>query len=130
MKYTISVILLLCLFAVMAVTSIMQKSGTCDEIAHHIPSGAVFLLKGDLKMATDSPPLPKYIVALPTIFFLRPNIPNDQRIWRNEDRAAFSRDFFFKYNNFSKKMIFLSRLPVILFGILCGFVFVGKRDVW
>ncbi len=105
MKNTLLVILLLSVFAIMAITSIMHKSGTCDEIAHHIPAGVVFLEKGDLKMSTESPPLPKYIIAAPVVFFLKPALPEDKQIWRNQDRAIFSRDFFFKYNNNPKKML-------------------------
>ena len=122
MKYSILIIFLLCLFAVMAVTSITQKSGTCDEIAHHIPSGAVIISKGDFKMSTESPPLPRCIIALPSVTLLQSNIPDDMKTWRNENRAVFGRDFFFRYNSFPKKMLFYSRMPVILIGILCGLV--------
>jgi len=120
MKKIIFVVLLLGIFAFLAISSIIRKSGTCDEIAHHIPAGVVFLEKGDLKMATDSPPLPKYLVAAPIVFFLRPVLPENKDIWRNPDRAKFSRDFFFKYNNNAKRMLFASRLIVIIFGILLG----------
>jgi hypothetical protein len=129
MKKIILVILLLSIFAFLAVSSIMKKSGTCDEIAHHIPSGVVFLEKGDLKMATDSPPLAKYLVAAPVVFFLKPVLPDNKDIWRNQDRAAFSRDFFFKYNNNAKEMLFASRLVVIIFGIMLGlllFIWSGR----
>jgi len=120
MKNTILVILLLGIFALLAITSIAGKSGTCDEIAHHIPAGVVFLEKGDLKMATDSPPLPKYIVAAPIVCFLNPALPDNKDIWRDQDRAKFSRDFFFKYNSSAKKMLFFSRLIVIMLGIILG----------
>ncbi|MDP8297404.1 MAG: glycosyltransferase family 39 protein [Candidatus Orphnella occulta] len=120
MKNNILVILLLSIFTLLAVTSIIAKSGTCDEIAHHIATGAVFLEKGDLKMSTESPPLPRYIVAAPIVFFLDPVLPANKDVWRNEDRAEFSRDFFFKYNNNAKQMLFASRLAVIILGIILG----------
>ncbi len=120
MKKIIAVILLLSIFTFLAISSILRKSGTCDEIAHHIPSGVVFLEKGDLKMATDSPPLAKYLVAAPVVLFLKPTLPDNKDIWRNQDRAAFSRDFFFKYNKNAKAMLFASRLVVIIFGIILG----------
>ena len=45
MKYIIPLILSISIFAALATSSMLQKSGTCDEIAHHIPSGVVFLKK-------------------------------------------------------------------------------------
>ncbi|MDP8297436.1 MAG: glycosyltransferase family 39 protein [Candidatus Orphnella occulta] len=120
MKNTILVILLLGIFALLAITSIAGKSGTCDEIAHHIATGVVFLEKGDLKMSTESPPLPRYIVAAPVVAFLDPVLPTDKNVWRNQDRAVFGRDFFFKYNSNSKQMLFASRFVVIVLGIMLG----------
>ncbi len=131
MKRIALVVLLLGIFAFLAISSIVRKSGTCDEMAHHIPPGVVFIEKGDLKMATDSPPLPKYIVAAPVAAFLDPVLPADKNVWRNQDRAAFSRDFFFKYNNNSKQMLFASRLVVIALGTMLGLLlFIWSRRMY
>ena len=131
MKKIVLIILLLSIFTFLAISSIVRKSGTCDEIAHHIPSGIVFLQKGDLKMATDSPPLGKYIVAAPILFFLDPVLPGDKNVWRNQDRAIFGRDFFFKYNNNARRMLFVSRLVVIFLGVMLGLLlFIWPRRMY
>ncbi len=131
MKNIILPILLLFVFIVLAVSSMLQKSGTCDEIAHHIPAGVIFLTKGDLKMDTSQPPLSRYIVAAPVVFLLKPHMPDDRQQWRREDRGAFGRDFFFKYNNQARKMLFVSRLIIVLIGVLCAVVlFIWSRQLY
>lgn len=122
MKVKITVVLLLAMFASLAVSSMLKSSGTCDEVAHHIPVGVVMMLKGDLKLDTSQPPLARYIMALPVVLFLNPQLPNDPAAWRIEDRSSFGRDFFFKYNNHPKRILFAARLSIVLIGILCGLI--------
>jgi len=116
--------LLLAVFVVLAVTSIWpdRKSPTCDELAHHIPVGYVLLTKWDLKMDTSHPPLSRYIVALPLKLFMDLNMPEDISEWRKEDRSEFGKALFYKYNSQPHKMIFLSRLAVVIVGLLCGII--------
>lgn len=71
-------------------------------------------------MDTSQPPLARYIIALPLKIFMRINMPQDKSAWRSPDRATFSRDFFYKYNEDPKKIIFLCRIPVMIIGALCG----------
>jgi 4-amino-4-deoxy-L-arabinose transferase-like glycosyltransferase len=131
MKQTLSVIGLLVVFIILAVSSMLQKSGTCDEIAHHIPVGVVILTRGDLKMDTSQPPLARYIMALPIVLFLNPQLPQDPAAWRVEDRSSFGRDFFFKYNHNPKKILFAGRLSILLVGILCGLIiFVWSKSLF
>ncbi|MDP8297930.1 MAG: phospholipid carrier-dependent glycosyltransferase [Candidatus Orphnella occulta] len=120
MKNIIIVIVLLSIFTSLAITSMIQKSGTPDEIAHQITSGVIMLKKGDLKYDTAHPPLARYIIAAPVVLFLNPKLPDKKQVWRVDDRAEFARDFFFKYNNQSKQMLFVSRLMVVMLGVLCG----------
>jgi hypothetical protein len=131
MKIKIFVAALLSVFFILALTTALRTSGTCDEIAHHIPVGYVLLSKWDFKMDTSQPPLARYIVALPLKIFMKLNLPDDKNEWRREDRASFGRDFFYKYNNSSKKMILLARIPVILIGMLCGvLLFIWTSSVY
>ena len=85
MKYTTITLLLLIVFASLAITSMQRKSATCDEVAHHIPSGYVFLTMGDLRFDTNAPPLPRYIAALPMLL-MDINLPSDKNFWRREFR--------------------------------------------
>ncbi len=114
--------LLLSIFAFLVVSSMLKHSGTCDEIAHHIPVGYILWEKSDYKMDTSQPPLSRYLVAMPLKLFMKLNLPSDRAAWRAEDRSTFGKDFFFKYNQDPRKIIFLSRLPIVLVGILCGII--------
>ena len=120
MKIRIYALILLSIFFILTLSTALRTSGTCDEIAHHIPVGYVLLTKWDLKMDTSQPPLSRYIIALPLKLFMHINIPEDKNEWRRPDRASFGRDFFYKYNTDPKKIIFLCRIPVMIIGIMCG----------
>ncbi len=120
MKTKISVIALLSIFFILALSGSMKNSATCDEVAHHIPTGYALLSKWDFKIDTCSPPLPRYIVGLPLKLFMKINMPDNKDERRRPDRASFGRDFFYKYNNQAKEMLLAARVPVILIGILCG----------
>ncbi|MBI4707936.1 MAG: glycosyltransferase family 39 protein [Candidatus Omnitrophica bacterium] len=115
---------LLVIFALLAFTSIWpdRKSPTCDELAHHIPTGYILLTKHDYKMDTSHPPLSRYIVALPLKVFMHLSVPNDSKEWRRADRSEFGKDFFYKYNNQPQRIIFYSRLAIILVGLFCGLI--------
>jgi len=120
MKHKIAAIILIFIFCLLAISSMLQKSGTCDEIAHHIPVGYLLLTKWDFKMDTSQPPLPRYISALPLKLFMQLNIPQKRSDWRIEDRSSFGRDFFFKYNENPRKILFFSRTMVAIIALLCG----------
>jgi len=131
MRTEIFVAIFIIIFSVLAFSSMLLMSGTCDEIAHHIPVGYTLLTKWDFKMDTSQPPLSRYLVALPLKLFMKINMPDDKNIWRAEDRASFGRDFFYKYNRDPIKMVIFARLPVILVGILCGLlIFVWAKALW
>lgn len=129
MKSIVIAILLLFIFSVLTISSQKQWSGTCDEIAHHIPVGYVMVTKGDFKLDTSHPPLSRIIAGMPLKLFLRLNLPDSPSAWRVEDRSQFGRDFFFKYNNNPRQILFFSRLAFVFMGILCGiilFIWINK----
>ena len=113
---------LLLIFIILVISSMRRHSGTCDEIAHHIPVGVILWEKGDLKMDTSQPPLSRYIMAMPVVLFLKPNLPDDKAVWRTEDRSVFGKDFFFKYNQNSQQILFWARLAILLVGIFGAFI--------
>lgn len=120
MKIKIAIVILLSIFFILVLLSALRTSGTCDEIAHHIPVGYVLLTKWDFKMDPSQPPLSRYLVAAPLKLFMNINIPDNKNEWRRPERASFGRDFFYKYNTNSQKMILLARIPVMIIGVLCG----------
>jgi hypothetical protein len=120
MKQTFLVILLLIIFAVSAISGMLQKSGTCDEIAHHIPAGYSYYKKWDFRLNPSNPPLSRYIMALP-LLFLDLKAPFDDKTWQEADSPAFGKKFFFEYNRAkARTIIFLSRLSMVVMGILTG----------
>jgi hypothetical protein len=118
----IPVAFLLLIFSFLTISSLLQLSGTCDEIAHHVPVGYVLLSKGDFKFDTSQPPLSRYIVALPLKLFLKLNLPSLQSEWRLPDRGEFGRNFFFKYNHDPRRILICSRLAIVFVGIICGLI--------
>ncbi|MFH1645316.1 MAG: glycosyltransferase family 39 protein [Candidatus Omnitrophota bacterium] len=120
MKSKLIVILLLCVFALLAVSSMSQKSATCDEIAHHIPAGYSYLKMWDFRLNPSNPPLSRYLMAVP-LTFLNLKAPFDDNVWKEADSPGFGQKFFFEYNfGKARKMIFLSRIPMVLVGMLGG----------
>lgn len=131
MKTKTFALALLCIFATLTFSSSLKNSGTCDEIAHHIPVGYVLLTKWDFKMDTSQPPLSRYIIAMPIRLFMNVKMPNNMNDWRRDDRSSFGRDFIYKYNKDPKKMILLCRIPIIIIGILCGLLlFIWSRSLY
>lgn len=126
-------IFLLGIFAILTISSIWpgRKSATCDELAHHIPVGYVLLTKGDFKMDTSHPPLSRYIIAFPLKSFMHLNMPDNPEEWRKEDRSEFGKAFFYKYNNNPDTILFVSRLAIVLIGVLCGIIlFIWARALY
>ena len=122
MKRIIFIIILLGIFAGLGVSTIMRTSGTCDEIAHHIPSGFSYYQKWDYRLNPYTPPLPRYILALPLgALDLRASF--DDASWRDADTPAFGKKLIFEYNPAkTSSIIFLSRLMILLVGLFAGFL--------
>lgn len=127
-KSTVILIVLIIAFVSLAITSMSQKSLTCDESAHHIPTGYVFLKTGDFVYATDSPPLARYLVGLPMLF-MDIDLPEDRSFWAREDRAEFSREFLYELNRkHVSNIIFWGRIPIVILGVFGGiFIFIWVR---
>lgn len=131
MNVKICALALLSIFFILTLSTALQTSGTCDEIAHHIPVGYVLLTKWDFKMDTSQPPLARYIIALPLKLFMNLNMPDQIDVRRVSDRSIFGRDFLYKYNTDSKRIILFGRMPIMILGLLCGlFIFIWARSLY
>ena len=127
-KNTILLIFLVIVFIVLACSSLVGKSLVCDESAHHIPVGYVFLKTGDFSFATDSPVLARYLAGFP-LLFMDVKLPMERSYWARDDRAEFSREFLYKLNrDLAGKITVFARLPMVLVGALGGiFLFLWTR---
>jgi len=116
------VALLLLIFACLSISGMMQKSGTCDEIAHHIAVGYSYFKTFDFRLNPYNPPLPRYIMAFPLNFMTLKSSFNDVN-WQEADAPKFSHKFFFEYNRDKfRAILFLSRLMIVFVGIFAGFL--------
>lgn len=116
-------------FAVLAFSSAMKKSLTCDELSHHIPAGYIHLTKGDFAFSPDAPPLSRHLGAAP-LLLMDIDLPEDRSFWARDNRAEFGHDFFYGYNaRLVNKIRVFSRVPFILVALLGGvFLFFWARE--
>ena len=127
----IAACLLIFMFAV-AVFSIKDDSLTMDEVAH-LPAGYSYLTQQDMRLNPEHPPLIKDLAALPLLFIKDINFPSGIKAWQEDVNGQwdFGRYFLYQAGNPAEKMIFWSRIPMILILILLGFyVFKWARELF
>jgi len=122
-KHNLIIIILLTFFLLQGILSIQQKSITSDEIAH-ITAGYSYLKTFDFRINPEHPPMIKMISAIP-LLFVNPNLPTNIESWdlmKNDvwEEWHYSPMFFYKYNNNADQILFWSRIPMILIGLLMG----------
>ena len=124
-KYTRFLIvgILLVMFFVQATASMLQKSPTADEAAHHIATGYSFLKTRDFRLNSTAPPLMEELSAVPLLFMNDLRLPLDHPSWAEIQRTEFGRQFLF-VDNVDKvdRIVFWSRIPIVLTGVFLGFL--------
>jgi hypothetical protein len=121
---------LLVLMFFLAVLSVQDDSATYDEISH-ISAGYSYLTKKELRVNPEHPPLIKDLAALP-LLFLEITFPEDHSSWRENtnDQWSLGRIFFYFSGNNADKILFWSRIPMILIMVfLGGFIFYWTREL-
>jgi 4-amino-4-deoxy-L-arabinose transferase-like glycosyltransferase len=128
------VALLLAVFLAQAVFSLRDDAPTFDELIG--PSvGYAEAVTGDLSFVHDHPPLYRFFIALP-LRFLRPALPLDHPSWQRrqggmQDRYDFGYEFFYVANGNADRLLFWSRIPVVLFSMaLAGLVFLWSKELY
>lgn len=126
----ITVVILLSILAFQCVFSMMRKSPVCDEVSHHIATGYSFLKTRDFRLNSTSPPLTEELAALP-LLFINPHLPLEDDSWKDIDRVGFGYKFLYVYNENAERIVFLSRLPMVVLSLCCGFlVFVFAKELY
>ena len=118
----IAFILLGAMFA-MAVLSVRDDSAIRDELPH-ITAGYSYLTTADYRINPEHPPLIKDLSALPLLFIKSEiNFPKNHACWTDKpnDQWCLGNVFLYESENNADKIIFLSRLPIILLMLLAGF---------
>jgi len=121
----------LLLYFFLAVSSLVGDSPTMDE-QNHIARGLAFLRTGDPRLSLEHPPLINALSALPLLTMPELRLPTDHPSWeRREGWYEFADLFLWQYNHDTDRIIFLSRLPIVLLSMalaLVGFRF--ARHLW
>ena len=94
-KRCLVVSILLVIFFVQAVTSMLQKSPTADEAAHHIAPGYSFLKTRDFRLNSTAPPLMEELSAIPLLFMRDLKMSIDYSSWTSIQRTEFGWQFLF-----------------------------------
>ena len=116
------VALLLTIFAIQAFTSAIQKSNTLDESAHLL-SGYAYLKKGMDWLEPSHPPFGRMLATVPLLF-----LPLNDQLERVHSQEAGNSNFYsasliFLFENriSGERLLALSRMMVILLGVILGF---------
>ena len=128
----LAVVFLLLAFVTQAVSSMVQKSVTTDEIMY-IASGYYHLKTGDFQMNMTNPPLMKMVPALP-LLALNLDLPETNggpEDWGLIRQWQFSREFLYHNRVDADRILTLARLPIIVLAIILGlFLFVWSKELY
>ena len=114
---------LLAIFFIQATTSMVQKSPTADEAAHHIAPGYSFLKTRDFRLNSTGPPLMEELAALPLLFMSDLKLPLEHLSWDRIQRTEFGWQFLYVENKDKiDSIVFWSRIPIVLTGVFLGYL--------
>lgn len=112
---------LLAIFFIQAVASMVQKSPTADEAAHHIATGYSFLKTRDFRLNSTGPPLMEELAAFPLLFMNDLKLPLNHSSWDRIQRTEFGWQFLYVDNKDKvDSIVFWSRIPIVLTGVFLG----------
>jgi len=119
-----SYIIAACLLAVMAglsIASMKNDAAIMDEQAH-IPAGYSYLTQLDYRINPEHPPIIKDLAAIP-LLFLKLNFPIQDKSWQKDINGQWDLGSAFLYHsdNNPDKIIFWTRIPMVLVMLLLGF---------
>jgi len=130
--YYCSIVLLLILFFFNCVTSIREKSNTWDE-SGHLLAGYAFLKEGIDYLEPSHPPAGRSFSSVPLLFFdvksdLKSILPS---IIKGSNFYPYSLQFLFENSVDGKKLLFWSRIPNIILGVILGlYIFIWAKEVF
>jgi len=125
---------LLLVHFVLAITSVLHKSNTYDELAH-LTRGYSYTLTDDFRLGPPHPPLVHYWAAIPGWSMAVKAPKRDQAAWRTSDVWVIGRQFFY-YKNLGNaaminRLLFRGRTMIALLSVCCGvLVFFWSRRLF
>src|SRR3989344_6926434 len=129
-KSSLLAVILLVGMLFLMITSSKNDSATFDEVAH-IGAGYTYLAQKDGRLNPEHPPLIKMISAVP-LLFLNLNFDVNQPFWTmpnvNDRQWAAGNSLLYESGNNADKILFWSRLPLMILTLLFGwFIFWWTR---
>ncbi len=105
----------------MAVTSIQDKSTTCDEIVY-LPAGYSYWKYNDYRINPENGNLPQRWMAIPLLFgdYKFPSL--DQPNWKESKEWDIGREFFYRLDNNLETMLWQGRAMMAVIGAALGLV--------
>lgn len=125
MKFsTLAAVCILGVMFVLMLGSVWNDSAIIDELAH-IPAGFGYVTQLDYRLNPEHPPLIKALSSLVAQLAVHPRFPTDTPHWRDDINGQWSQGAVFLYGagNDADRIIFWSRLPLILLTIFFGWIF-------
>ena len=118
---SIACLILGMMFILMFFSSV-GESAIMDELAH-IPAGYSYLAEKDYRLNPEHPPLAKDLAALP-LLFLNLDFPTDAKAWAEDVNGQWDmgRIFLYESGNDPTRILFWSRLPMMLLALFFGFL--------
>jgi len=124
--------ILLIIMVVLGFLSMKEESAIMDEVAH-IPAGYSYLIKKDMRLNPEHPPLIKDLAAIPLYFIDKINFPEQIPAWQTKVNGQwdFGFNFLYKSNNDADKIIFWSRIPMLLILLILGlYIFKWTKELF
>jgi len=118
-KTSIIAIIIIAAAVVLAIASSWNDSLVVDEVPH-IGAGYSYLVKGDMRLNMEHPPLAKDLAAIPLLFLNLNQSAFQSKFWQTDVNGQweFGRLFIFNSGNDADLIRHLARLPMLLFFIL------------
>lgn len=128
-KEIIGVLALSVLFIIVTLTGPVQKGVYSDELAH-IPAGYSYWETGDFRLNPEHPPLVKLLAGIP-LLALQPTLPLEHQSWNASAQWEFGKKFLFESGQDADRILFFSRIPMVLVGLLGGiFVYLWAKELY
>lgn len=120
-KINLTAVCILCIMLFLMVASAWNDSAIVDELAH-IPAGFGYITRLDYRLNPEHPPIIKALAAFSSWLVVRPYFPTTTSYWHSDTNGQWAQGatFLYESGNDADRVIFWSRMPVMLLAILFG----------
>jgi hypothetical protein len=129
-NYKKIILLILSFMLVVSVLNAKNDSAIFDETAH-IPASYSYVNNHDMRLNPEHPPLIKALAGLP-LLFMHLKFDTTKAFWTTDVNGQWDagRDILWQEGNDADRIIFWSRIPIVLISLLLGlFIFKWTREL-